>query len=157
MKSIRVRPAMIFDNEGPWNGLNQLQLRARWLEGAFPMATRTRATTANTMRMITSTERRTRWILAAIISTVLLLVIYFIVTLGAQAFAGVGKTGIGLANPDNYSDVFSSLGSAVFGHSTIGSIAARLLILLVLTSATASTQTTILPTARTTLSMAVYK
>ncbi len=32
-----------------------------------------------------------------------------------------------------------------------------LLILMVLTSAAASTQTTILPTARTTLSMAVYK
>ena len=34
---------------------------------------------------------------------------------------------------------------------------ARLLILMVLTSAAASTQTTILPTARTTLSMAAYK
>ena len=95
--------------------------------------------------------------LGAIISTVLLLITYFIVTLGAQAFAGVGKTGIGLANPANYSDVFSSLGTAVFGHSTLGSVAAKLLILMVLTSATASTQTTILPTARTTLSMAVYK
>ncbi|MGO8873774.1 MAG: APC family permease [Acidimicrobiales bacterium] len=95
--------------------------------------------------------------LGAIISTVLLLIIYFIVTLGAQTFAGVGKTGIGLANPANYSDVFSGLGTAVFGSSTVGSIAAHLLILMVLTSATASTQTTILPTARTTLSMATYK
>ena len=34
---------------------------------------------------------------------------------------------------------------------------ARLLVLMVLTSAAASTQTTILPTARTTLSMATYK
>ena len=33
----------------------------------------------------------------------------------------------------------------------------QLLLLMVLTSAAASTQTTILPTARTTLSMAVYK
>jgi amino acid transporter len=95
--------------------------------------------------------------LGAIISTVLLLIVYFIVTLGAQAFAGVGDTGIGLANPSNYSDVFSSLGTAVFGHSWIGSVGARLLILMVLTSAAASTQTTILPTARTTLSMATYK
>jgi amino acid transporter len=95
--------------------------------------------------------------LAAIIATVMLLVIYFVVTLGAQAFAGVGKSGIGLANPANYSDVFSALGGAVFGHSVVGSIAARLLILMVLSSATASTQTTILPTARTTLSMATYK
>ena len=95
--------------------------------------------------------------LAAIIATVLLLITYFIVTLGAQMFAGVGSTGIGLANPANFSDVFSSLGTAVFGHSSLGSIAAHLLILMVLTSAAASTQTTILPTARTTLSMAVYK
>ena len=78
-------------------------------------------------------------------------------TLGAQAFAGVGRTGIGLANPANYSDIFSGLGSAVFGHSALGSVAAKLLILMVLSSATASTQTTILPTARTTLSMAVYR
>ena len=95
--------------------------------------------------------------LAAIISTVLLLVTYFIVTLAAQAFAGVGKTGVGLANPSNQSDVFSGLGTAVFGHSWVGSVGAHLLILMVLTSAAASTQTTILPTARTTLSMAVYK
>ena len=38
-----------------------------------------------------------------------------------------------------------------------GLFLARLLILMVLTSAAASTQTTILPTARTTLSMATYK
>jgi amino acid transporter len=95
--------------------------------------------------------------LAAIISTVLLLVTYFLVTLAAQSIAGVGKTGIGLANHANQSDIFSALGTAVFGHSWVGSAGSHLLILMVLTSAAASTQTTILPTARTTLSMAVYK
>ena len=46
------------------------------------------------------TEDRTRNPgLAAIISTVLLLIMYFVVTLAAQAFAGVGTSGIGLANP----------------------------------------------------------
>jgi amino acid transporter len=104
-----------------------------------------------------TTDRTRNPGLGAIISTVLLLVIYFVVTLGAQAFAGVGTKGIGLANPNNYSDIFAGLGTAVFGHSTIGTVGARLLILMVLTSATASTQTTILPTARTTLSMAVYR
>jgi amino acid transporter len=94
---------------------------------------------------------------AAIISTVLLLVTYFIVTLAAQSFAGVGATGIGLANPAHQSDVFSVMGSAVFGVSWAGTFFAHLLVLMVLTSAAASTQTTILPTARTTLSMAVYK
>ena len=95
--------------------------------------------------------------LAAIISTVLLLIVYFVVTFAAQAFAGVGTKGTGLANPDNYSNIFSGLGNAVFGTAWYGTIAVKLLILMVITSAAASTQTTILPTARTTLSMAVYK
>jgi amino acid transporter len=94
---------------------------------------------------------------AAILSTVILLVTYFIVILAAQSFAGVGTTGIGLGNSDNTSDVISILGDAVFGGSGIGVFLARLLVLMVLTSAAASTQTTILPTARTTLSMATYR
>jgi len=95
--------------------------------------------------------------LAAIISTVLLLATYFLVTLAAQSFAGVGSKGIGLANPAHLGDVISVLGTAVFGHSWVGTTFAHLLILMVLSSAAASTQTTILPTARTMLSMAVYK
>jgi amino acid transporter len=94
---------------------------------------------------------------AAVISTVLLLITYVIVTLAAQSFAGVGTTGIGLGNPDNSGDILSVVGGAVFGSSGFGSVMAKLLIILVLTSAAASTQTTILPTARTTLSMAAYK
>jgi amino acid transporter len=93
---------------------------------------------------------------AAIISTVLLLAIYFLVTLAAQSFAGIGDTGIGLANPAHLTDVISVLGTAVFGSSVVGSFMAHLLILMVLTSAAASTQTTILPTARTALSMGSY-
>ncbi len=93
---------------------------------------------------------------AAIISTVLLLAIYFLVTLAAQSFAGIGDTGIGLANPDHITDVISVLGTAVFGTAWYGSFLAHLLILTVLTSAAASTQTTIQPTARTALSMGVY-
>lgn len=94
---------------------------------------------------------------AAVISTVLLLVTYVIVGVAAQAFAGVGDKGIGLANADNSSDILSVVGNAVFGTSGFGSVMGKLLILLVLTSAAASTQTTILPTARTTLSMAAYR
>jgi amino acid transporter len=94
---------------------------------------------------------------AAILSTLILLVTYFIVIFAAQSFAGVGSTGIGLGNGNNTNDVISVLGSAVFGGSGFGLFLSRLLILMVLTSAAASTQTTILPTARTTLSMAVYK
>jgi amino acid transporter len=93
---------------------------------------------------------------AAILSTLLLLVIYLLVTTSVQSFAGIGTTGIGLGNTANTGDVLSILGSAVFGTSGFGVFLSRLLILMVLSSAAASTQTTILPTARTTLSMAVY-
>jgi amino acid transporter len=94
---------------------------------------------------------------SAIISTLLLLVIYLLVTTSVQSFAGIGTSGIGLGNPHNTGDVLSILGGAVFGTSGLGTFLSRLLILMVLSSAAASTQTTILPTARTTLSMAVYK
>jgi amino acid transporter len=94
---------------------------------------------------------------AAIISTVILLITYVLVILSAQSFAGIGTSGIGLGNPANSGDVISVLGGAVFGTSGFGTFLARLLVLMVLSSAAASTQTTILPTARTTLSMAVYK
>jgi amino acid transporter len=94
---------------------------------------------------------------AAVISTVLLLAIYAVVIFAAQSFAGVGDKGIGLGNSDNSGDVLNVLGRAVFGHSGIGSICVKLLLLMVLSSAAASTQTTILPTARTSLAMAVYR
>ncbi|GGN74280.1 putative amino acid permease [Streptomyces albiflavescens] len=94
---------------------------------------------------------------AAVISTITLLLVYLMVTTSAQAFAGVGDRGIGLANPDNSDDVLSSLGAEVFGTAGWGEVATKLLILMVLTSAAASTQTTILPSARTALSMATFK
>ena len=94
---------------------------------------------------------------AGIISTVLLLVTYGIVIVAVQSFAGVGAKGVGLTNPAHQFDVLSVTGSAIFGSSGIGGVLSRLLILMVLSSAAASTQTTILPAARTTLSMAAYR
>src|SRR5271165_141630 len=94
---------------------------------------------------------------AAIISTVILLVTYFIVILSVQSFAGIGSKGIGLANSSHEFDTLSVLGGSIFGTTGFGSFVARLLFLMILSSAAASTQTTILPTARTTLSMAAYK
>jgi amino acid transporter len=79
---------------------------------------------------------------SAVVSTILLVGIYVLVATAAVAFAGTGA----LAGRD---DALSILGTDALG-STFGS----LLVLAVLTSAAASTQTTILPTARTTLSMA---
>jgi amino acid transporter len=89
---------------------------------------------------------------AAVISTIVLLLTYLLITIGTQAFAGVGTDGMGLANPDNQGDVFALVGGPV-----LGSWGGKLLILAVLSSAAASTQTTILPTARTSLSMAAYR
>jgi amino acid transporter len=94
---------------------------------------------------------------AAIISTVILLVLYALVTTSVQAYAGIGSKGIGLGNTSNQGDVLSVLGNSIFGSTGIGPALSHLLILMVLSSAAASTQTTILPTARTTLSMAAYK
>ncbi len=94
---------------------------------------------------------------AAIISTLLLLVTYALVSIATVAFAGVGEADLGLANPDNSGDVFNALGPSVFGDSGLGKVFETLLIISVLTSASASTQTTILPTARTALSMGAYK
>ncbi len=94
---------------------------------------------------------------AAIISTLLLLATYTLVTVAAIAFAGVGTEGVGLGNAENSADVFAAIGPELFGGGVIGTILMLLLSASILTSASASTQTTILPTARTALSMAVYK
>ncbi|MCX6459528.1 MAG: APC family permease [Actinobacteria bacterium] len=94
---------------------------------------------------------------AAVISTVLLLVTYALVTVAAVAFAGIGTEGVGLGNPENSADVFGAIGPDLFGDSTLGKIGLLLLSASILTSASASTQTTILPTARTALSMAAYR
>jgi len=83
---------------------------------------------------------------AAVMSTILLLLIYVVVSAAAQAFHGPGFL------ENNSEDVLSALGSPVLGSGLD-----KLLIIAVLTSASASTQTTILPTARTTLSMAHWK
>jgi amino acid transporter len=83
---------------------------------------------------------------AAIVSTVILLLIYVLTTVAAQAYHGTAF----LAN--NSTDVLNSLANDVFGSPLN-----KLVIIAVLTSASASTQTTILPTARTTLSMAKWK
>ena len=89
---------------------------------------------------------------AAVVATVMLLVIFTVVTVAAQAYAGVGSAGIGLTSPGASVDALSGLGQAVLGVWGF-----KLLILAILSSSAASAQTTILPTARTTLSMATYK
>ncbi|MFE2314622.1 APC family permease [Streptomyces sp. NPDC059441] len=90
---------------------------------------------------------------AATWSTVLLVTLYLVATFAALSFAGIGDTGIGLNNPDNSGDVLYAFGTAVFGASGLGSVLWHLLIVMVLTSAAASTETTVLTLSRTMLSM----
>ena len=80
---------------------------------------------------------------AAVMSTILLVLIYVVVSFAAQAYGGEKLL------VDNSDDVLSVLGNKVFGSPLD-----KILIIAVLSSAAASTQTTILPTARTSLSMA---
>jgi amino acid transporter len=80
---------------------------------------------------------------AAVVSTLLLVLIYVVVSFAAQAYGGEKEL------TENADDVLSVLGSQVFGSPLD-----KILIIAVLSSAAASTQTTILPTARTSLSMA---
>jgi len=94
---------------------------------------------------------------AGVLSTVILLGTYFVVILSMQLFAGFGSSGIGLSNPANQNDVLSPLGTAVFGGGALGTVLARLLLLMVMSSSAATAMTTILPNARTTLSMAFHK
>ncbi len=87
----------------------------------------------------------------------LLLATYVLVTVATVSFAGIGTKGVGMGNPANSGDVFSVMAPQVFGDSPIGHVLQVLFAATILTSASASTQTTILPTARTSLSMAVHK
>ncbi len=90
--------------------------------------------------------------IAAVITTLILVCTYVLVAYAVQSFSGFSEVGIGLNNPNNTDDVLTVLGKPV-----AGSIVASLLLLTVSISGLSSTQTTILPTARGTLSMAVYE
>jgi amino acid transporter len=83
---------------------------------------------------------------AAVISTFVLVATYVIVSIAAQAVQGPGFL------TKNSDDVLSAVGNLV-----LGSPFDKFLIIAVLTSAAASTQTTILPAARSELSMSVHK
>jgi amino acid transporter len=79
---------------------------------------------------------------AAVLSTILLLLIFLIVSAASQAYAGT------TALAHHSKDVLTFLGDKVFPRPLD-----LLIVLTTITSAAASTQTTILPTARTALSM----
>ena len=81
---------------------------------------------------------------AAVYSTLILLLIYALVAIACLAYAGTKSL-------ENSDDVLAQLANEVMG-SNLG----KFLIFAVLTSAAATTQTTIMPNARTLLSMGAY-
>ena len=86
----------------------------------------------------------------AVISAFVLLAIYVSVALMVMMYATVGTEGIGLGNSENQDDVFVAMKDVVLGPW------GWLIVVAVLASVLSSTQTTILPTARGTLSMGVH-
>jgi amino acid transporter len=86
----------------------------------------------------------------AVISAFVLVAIYVSVALLVMMYASVGTEGIGLGNEANQGDVFLAMKDAVLGPW------GWLIVVAVLASVLSSTQTTILPTARGTLSMGVH-
>jgi amino acid transporter len=89
--------------------------------------------------------------LAGVLSTFILVGIFVLVAFAAQAVRGADY----LSNHSD--DVLSSTGRLVFGSSGFGDVALKFLIIAVLSSSAASCQTTILPAARTSLSMAMHR
>jgi amino acid transporter len=88
---------------------------------------------------------------AAVAATLILLATYLLTSVAAVSYAGVGEEGIGLGNEENAGDVFRVIGEPILGSWD------WIVLLAVLVSAAASTQTTILPAARGTLAMGVYR
>ena len=86
----------------------------------------------------------------AVISAFVLMAIYVSVALLVMMYATVGAEGIGLGNEANKDDVFLAMKDVVLGPW------GWLIVVAVLASVLSSTQTTILPTARGTLSMGVH-
>jgi amino acid transporter len=83
---------------------------------------------------------------AAVASTVVLVAVFAVVAVAALVFAGPAFL------TQHSGNVLGAMSTLV-----LGSAAGKLLILCVLTSATASTQTTIMPTARAVLAMAAHR
>lgn len=88
---------------------------------------------------------------AALLTTVILLVTYVTVTIAAMMYAGLGEEGTGLGNEANADDFFLAIKDGLLGPF------GWVLVVAVVISAVSSTQTTILPTARGTLAMGVYR
>lgn len=89
---------------------------------------------------------------AAILAVISILCTYLLVSIGLLMYAGVGDTGLGLANEDISDNVFGALAEPVLGDPWY-----LLLFLAVIASSAASLISTFLPTSRTLLAMGTYR
>lgn len=90
--------------------------------------------------------------LAALLCVTSILLTYLLVGIATQMYAGLGDTGLGLANEEVSDNVFGNLAEPILGHPLD-----LALYLAVLVSAASSLITTFLPTSRTLLAMAAYR
>jgi amino acid transporter len=88
---------------------------------------------------------------AAILAVVSILCTYLLVSIAVIMYAGVGDTGLGLANEEISDNVFGALAQPIMGNPWY-----LLLFGAVLASSAASLITTFLPTSRTLLAMGSY-
>ena len=89
---------------------------------------------------------------AALLCVLSILLTYLLVSVATQMYAGVGDTGLGLANEEISDNVFGNLAVPILGHPLDLALFAA-----VLASSAASLITTFLPTSRTLLAMGAYK
>jgi amino acid transporter len=87
---------------------------------------------------------------AALITILVIVVIYLLVTIATLAYAGVGETGLGAGNPENQESIFAVLSSPIMGPFAI------LMSIAILTSSAASLQSTMISPSRTLLAMGYY-
>jgi amino acid transporter len=121
---------------GSWSGLSNSFLLAVFIYWGWDCA----------LSVNEETEDKTRIPgRAGVLSVVMLVVIFAVISTAALAFAGPAFLA---GHSDNVLGAMANL--------VLGSTAGKLLILCVLTSAAASTQTTIMPTARAVLSMSAH-
>jgi amino acid transporter len=89
---------------------------------------------------------------AALLCVLSILLTYLLVSVATQMYAGLGDTGLGLANEEVSDNVFGNLAEPILGSPLyLG------LYLAVLASSAASLITTFLPTSRTLLAMGAYR
>lgn len=88
---------------------------------------------------------------AAMLTVLIIVVIYMTVVLATLAYAGIGDTGLGTGNPENQASIFAVLAGPVMGPFAI------LMSLGILSSSAASLQSTFVSPGRTLLAMGHYR